>query len=203
MFTAVALITLTVGIGANTAVVSVVNGVLLEPLGYPHSNELVALRQVAPGAQGLANVSDGFLLSASMYVTYARHNRSLQSLGAWTDDTASVTAIGQPEEVHSVDVTDGVLQTLQVPPVLGRWLTAQDQSPDAARDLMLGYGYWQRRFGGSPSVIGRNIRVDDRSWQIVGVMPRGFRVVTADFDLLTPLRLPLRWPASGFEASPD
>ncbi|MFL6442845.1 MAG: ABC transporter permease [Candidatus Sulfotelmatobacter sp.] len=190
LFTAVALVTLAVGIGANAAVFSVVDGVLLKPLAYSDPDELVALRQVAPGAQGLANVSDGFLLSPSMYRTYDEHNRSFQSLGVWANGAASVTGIGQPEEVRNVAVTDGVLEALRVAPVLGRWLTRRDQVPDGPRNLMLGYGYWQRRFGGSPTVIGRTIRVDERSWQIVGVMPRGFRVVTADFELLTPLLFP-------------
>ncbi len=188
MFTAIALVTLAVGIGANIAVFSVVNGVLLKPLAYPNPDGLVALRQVAPGAQGLANVPDGFLLSPSMYVTYDEHNRSFQSLGVWANDAASVTGMRQPEEVRDVAVTDGVLEALRVAPALGRWLRPQDQVPNGPRNLMLGYGYWQRRFGGSPSVIGRTIRVDERSWEIVGVMPRGFRVVTADFDLLRPLR---------------
>lgn len=190
MFTAVSLVTLAVGIGANTAVFSVVNGVLLKPLPYPDPEALVALRQTAPGAQGLASVSDGFLLSPSMYVTYDEHNRAFQSMGVWLNGTASVTGIGQPEDVRDVAITDGVLQALRVGPALGRCLTRQDQLPRGQRNLMLGYGYWQRRFGGSPSVIGKAIRVDGRDWQIVGVMPRGFRVVSADFDLLTPLAFP-------------
>jgi len=190
MFAAVALVTLAVGIGANTAVFSVVNGVLLKPLAYPNPDELVALRQVAPGAEGLASVSDGFLLSPSMYVTYDEHNRSFQSMGVWINGSASVTGMGQPEQIRNVAISDGVLECLRVAPALGRWLTPQDQIPNGPRNLMLGYGYWQRRFGGSSSAIGKTIRVDEQSWQIVGVMPRGFRVVSADFDLLTPLRFP-------------
>jgi predicted permease len=189
-FTAVALMTLAIGIGANTAVFAVVNSVLLKPLAYPNPDELVAIRQVAPGAVGLANVSDGFLLSPSMYVTYDEHNRSFQSLGVWTNGLAGVTGIGKPEQVRNLSISDGVLEALRVAPVLGRWLTSQDQVPNGPRNLLLAYGYWQRRFGGSRSIIGRTIRVDERSWQIVGVMPRGFRVVDADFDLLMPLRFP-------------
>jgi predicted permease len=189
-FTAVALMTLAIGIGANTAVFSVVNSVLLKPLAYPNPDELVAIRQIAPGAEGLANVSDGFLLSPSLYVTYDEHNRSFQSMGVWAKGLASVTGIGEPEQVRDVGITDGVLEALRVAPALGRWLASQDQVPNGPRNLMLGYGYWQRRFGGLRSVIGRTIRVDERSWQIVGVMPRGFRVVDADFDLLMPLAFP-------------
>ena len=190
VFTAVALLTLAIGIGANTAVFSVVNSIVLKPLQYPNPDELVAIRQIAPGAEGLANLSDGLLLSPSMYVTYSEHNRSFQSMGVWTADTASVNGLGEPEEVRDVAVTDGVLQSLGVPPALGRWLSAQDQIPNGPRNLMLGYGYWQRRFGASRSMIGHTIHVDSRPWQIVGVMPRGFRVVDADFDLLTPLLFP-------------
>src|SRR6185312_11099730 len=126
IFAAVALVTLAIGIGTNTAVFSVVNSVLLKPLAYPNPDELVAIRQVAPGAEGLANVSDGFLLSPSMYVTYDENNRSFQSMGVWVKGLASVTGIGQPEQVRTVGITDGVLEAFRVAPALGRWLTSQD-----------------------------------------------------------------------------
>ncbi len=195
-FTAVALLTLAIGIGANTAVFSVVNSVLLRPLHYPKADELVALRQIAPGAAGLANFSDGLPLSPSMYITYAEHNRAFQSLGVWIPATANVTGLAEPEEVHVIYVSDGVLEALGVPPALGRWLSAADQIP-AGRDavgfsgrlttVMLGYGYWLRRFGGDRSVIGRNITVESRLRVIAGVMPRGFRIVNADPDIIVPL----------------
>jgi hypothetical protein len=135
-FTAVALMTLAIGIGANTAVFSVVNSVLLKPLAYPNPDELVAIRQVAPGAQGLANVSDGFLLSPSMYVTYDDHNRSFQSMGVWVNGLASVTGIGEPEQVRAIGITGGVLEALRVAPALGRWLTPQDQVPNGPRGIL-------------------------------------------------------------------
>jgi predicted permease len=187
VFTAVALLTIAIGIGANTAVFSVVNSVLLKPLPYPKSEELVALRQVAPGAAGLASFSDGLLLSASMYFTYAEHNRTFQSLGVWTSGSANVTGLAEPEQVRTVAVSDGVLQALNVPPAAGRWLSAADQVPRSRETVMLSYGYWQRRFGGDRSAIGRNITVDARPREIVGVMPRGFKLVNAEFDLMGPL----------------
>jgi predicted permease len=186
MFTAVALLTIAIGIGANTAVFSVVNSVLLRPLNYPKAEELVALRQVAPGAAGLASFSDGLLLSPSMYFTYAEHNRTFQSLGVWTSGSANVTGLAEPEQVRTVAVSDGVLQALGVPPSAGRWLSAADQMPRGRETVMLSYGYWQRRFGGDRSVIGRNITVDSRPREIVGVMPQGFRLVNAEFDLIAP-----------------
>ncbi len=196
MFTAVALLTLAIGIGANTAVFSVLNSVLLKPLHYPNAEELVALRQLAPGAAGLASFSEGLPLSPSMYFTYAEHNRTFQSLGVWSPAAASVTGLAEPEQVRVVAVSDGVLQALSVPPALGRWLSAVDQIPGAREPgsfsggstaVVLSHGYWQRRFGGAPSVIGRNIIVDAIPRQIVGVMPQDFRIVNADFDVILPL----------------
>jgi predicted permease len=117
-------------------------------------------------------------------------------MGVWTGNRASVTGLAEPEQVRVVVVSDGVLETLRVPPALGRWLSPADQVPIArapigfaglSNTVMLSYGYWQRRFGGNRSVIGRNITVDSRPRQIVGVMPRGFRLVDTDFDLMAPL----------------
>jgi predicted permease len=187
-FTAVALLTLAIGIGANTAVFSVVNSVLLKPLPYPKAEELVGVWQNAPGAAGLTHVSDGLRLSASMYFTYAEQNRSFQALGVWIPGTASVTGLAEPEQVRTVLVSDGALQALSVQPGLGRWLGQADQMPGAPETVMLGYGYWQRRFGGDRSVIGRGISVASRPREIVGVMPQGFRFVNADADLILPVR---------------
>lgn len=187
VFTAVVLLTIAIGIAANAAVFSVVNSVLLKPLNYPKAEELVALHQVAPGAEGLADFENGLLLSPSMYFTYADHNRTFQSLGVWITGTANVTGMAEPEQVSTVAVSDGVLQTLGVPPAAGRWFSQSDQEPNGPGRVMLSYGYWQRRFGGTRTVIGRNIMVDSQSREIVGVMPQGFRFIDSDFDLTTPL----------------
>jgi predicted permease len=186
-FTAVGLVTIAIGIGANAAVFSVVNSVLLKPLNYPQAEELVALHQTAPGAAGLADFENGLLLSPSMYFTYAEQNRTFQSLGVWITGTANVTGLAEPEQVRTVEVSDGVLQTLGTPPEVGRWFSAADQIPRGPERVMLSYGYWQRRFGGDRAVIGRNIMVDSRPREIVGVMPKGFQFVDADFDLVRPL----------------
>ncbi len=196
VFTAVALATIAIGIGANTAVFTVVDSVLLRPLNYPHSEQLVALRQLAPGAAGLASFADGLLLSPSMYFTYSEHNRSFQSMGVWAENMSNVTGLAEPEQVRVALVSDGVLEALAVPPALGRWLDAQDQVPRGSvpgsffgqsNTVMLSYGYWQRRFGGDPSVIGREIAVDAQARQIVGVMPRGFTIANRSSDLIAPL----------------
>jgi len=188
-FTAITILTLALGIGANTAVFSVVNSVLLKPLPYPKSEELVSLHQEAPGAAGLFSVSDGLPLSASMYVTYSDHNRSFQSLGAWTSGTANVTGQAEAEQARTVEVTDGVLQALEVPPIIGRALSSADQQPGSAATVMLSYGYWQRHFGGDRSILGWKLNVDGNLREVIGVMPRGFQLVDADFDLIVPLAI--------------
>ncbi len=195
-FTVVALLTLAIGIGANAAVFSVVNAVLLKPLHYPKAEELVAVRQNAPGAAGLANFIDGLHLSPSMYFTYSEQNRTFQSLGVWITGNANVTGLAEPEQVRTVLVSNGVLQALNVPPEAGRWLLADDYLPHGQGDafgagfsdtVMLSHGYWQRRFGGDRSAIGRVITVDSRPYEIVGVMPPEFQVVNAEADLIVPL----------------
>ena len=201
MFTVVALLTLAIGIGANTAVFSVLNSVLLKPLSYPKPEQLVALRQTAPGAAGLANISDGLRLSPSMYFTYADQNRSFQALGVWAFATANVTGLAEPEQVRTVYVSEGALQAIGVQPTLGRWLSRADQIPGAPETVLLNYGYWQRRLGRDRSVAGRKITIDGRPREIVGVMPQGFRFVNQDFDLIVPLafdRSKLSLPGFGF-----
>src|SRR5579863_1131571 len=188
VFTTVGLLTIAIGIGANAAVFSVVNSVLLKPLHYPKAEELVSLHQIAPGAAGLADFENGLLLSPSMYFTYAENNRTFQSLGVWDTGTASVTGLAEPEQVRVVDVSDGVLQALDVAPEVGRWFSAADQVPNGPARVMLSYGYWQSRFGGDRSAIGRNIQVDSRPLEIIGVMSQGFRFVDTDFDLIRPFQ---------------
>ena len=185
-FAATVILTLAIGIGANTAVFSVVNSILFRPLPYPNAEQLVAVRLIAPGAAGLADFSSGLRLSSSMYFTFAEQNRTFQSFGVWNTGTANVTGVDQPHEVHTASVSDGVLQALSVPPLLGRWLLPADQDPHGAKPIMLSYGYWQRRFGGDRSVIGRSIAIDAQPRQIVGVMPKGFELVNAEFDVITP-----------------
>jgi predicted permease len=186
-FTAVALLTLAIGSGASTAVFSVVDSVLLKPLPYPQPEELVAVWHAAPGA-GLADVGGQLRTSASMYFTYAEENRTFESFGVWVPGTASVTGLAEPEEVRTVGVSNGLLQTLAVPPVIGRWFSDSDVKPDAPRTVLLTYDYWQRRFGGDESAIGSTISINSESVQILGVMPQGFRIVDTDAALIVPMR---------------
>ncbi|HEY1732668.1 MAG TPA: ABC transporter permease, partial [Terriglobales bacterium] len=198
-FAITVVLTLAIGIGANTAVFSVLNSVLIRPLPYPEPQKLVALHLNAPGAPGLADFRDELRMSPSMYLTFAAHNRSFQSMGVWQSGTASITGMAQPEQVNTALITDGILETLDVPAAVGQWLTVADQDPRGEHRVMLSYGYWQRRFGGDPGTVGRTIRVDSQPRVIAGVMPRGFKVVNYDFDLLVPLAFdPVKQSLAGF-----
>jgi len=198
-FACTVLLTLAIGIGANTAVFSVVSSVLLKPLPYADGGQLVSLWLNAPGAAGLGNFQTGLPLSASMYFTFSENNRTFQSLGIWMAQKANVTGLARPEEVNSVFVSDGVLETLGIPALEGRALTAADQIPNGPQNVMLSYGYWQRRFGGDRSVIGRTIVIDSQERAIAGVMPRGFRIVDHDFDVIVPFAFEReKQPLAGF-----
>ncbi|HEX5085702.1 MAG TPA: ABC transporter permease [Blastocatellia bacterium] len=187
-FAAAAILTLAIGIGANTAVFSIVNGILLKPLPYPEAGRLISVQHAAPGAPGMMSASGDLRLSASMFFTYVDNNRSFEAIGAWTARTATVTGQGEPEEVRTIVVTKGVLEALGVKPAVGRWLSEADQSPGAARAVMLSYGYWQRRFGGDQTVIGKTLVVSSQPAQIVGVMPAGFGVVDTEAELIMPFQ---------------
>jgi predicted permease len=196
-FSVTVLLTLCVGIGATVAVFSVVNSVLLKPLPYPDADDLVAVWHVAPGAPGITDASGGLRMSPSMYFTYSERSDTFEDVGLWNLGTATVTGVAEPEEVGLVAVTAGVLEALRVPPLLGRWLGPEDQVPGGPNRALLTYDYWQTRFGGDESVIGRNVTINALPWEIVGVMPRGFRVVDADADLIVPSRFPPEMAANG------
>ncbi len=170
MFTVITLFTLAAAIGANTAVFSVVDGVLLKPLPYPRASRLVGVWHTAPGL----NIPE-LNISPSDYFIYRDQSRTFQNIGIYSGDSVSVTGLGRPEQVSALDVTDGLLPTLGIPPLIGRTFTARDVASDAPKTVVLTYGYWQRKFGGKHSVLGQTVRVDGEPRIIVGVMPKRFR----------------------------
>lgn len=189
-FTTAVLLTLALAIGANTAVFSVVNGVLINPLPYPEPDSLISVLTRAPGAPNAPGASGGIPdmpESASMYVTYSENNRSFESLGVFQPFPLTVTSADGSEQIRGVSMSRGVLETLRVQPMLGRAFTDADFHPGGPDAVILGWGYWQRRFGGDSSVVGRTLTSDSRSLKVVGVMPRGFRVVTIEPEVLAPL----------------
>ena len=185
IFTVVTLITLAAGVGANIAVFSVVEGVLLKPLPYPHPESLVGVWHTAPGLN-LEDVN----MAPSNYFIYREQNRVFQDIGLYEGDSVAVTGQGNPEQVHTLDVTDGVFPILGVSPMLGRWFNRTDDAPGAADTVILDYGYWQRRFGSDRSIVGRTITVDGKARQVIGVMPQQFRFLDGDQPgLFLPIQL--------------
>jgi putative ABC transport system permease protein len=186
MFTAVTLITLAAGVGANTVVFSVLEGILLKPLPYPKSQQLVIVNHSAPGI----NVKE-LPNSPSTYFVYRDQNRSFQDIALITGDSVSVTGVAEPEQVRAERVTDGLLPVLGVAPAMGRSFSPQDDSPGNPKTTILMYGYWQRKFGGDPAILGRTIKIDGEQHQVIGVMPQSFRFFgqTEDPALLVPFQL--------------
>ena len=149
MFTLVTVLTVAIGVGANSVIFSVINGVLLKPLPYPEPDALVAVWQTAP----ILNLKE-LDLCPSDYFTFREQNQSFTSMGAWTGGSVTITGKGEPEQVRNLSVTEGTLPTLGVAPALGRWFNAKDTIPKSPETVILTHGYWQRKFGGDPSAVG-------------------------------------------------
>jgi predicted permease len=184
-FSLAAILTLALGIGATTAVFSVVNAVLLRPLPYPEPDRLVG---VWHSAQFQGIMSNNIRLSSTMYLTYREHAETFADFGLWRSTRASVTGMGEPEQVPALVVTSGTLPAVGVPAMLGRWFTPSDDSAGTPETVILSYGYWQRRFAGSASVIGRRVTIDSRPREVIGVMPQTFRFLNAEASVILPQR---------------
>ena len=183
-FTAVVLLTLALGIGANTAMFSIVNGVLIKPISFPDPESLVGVWHAAPGV-GTAEMP----FSPTLFFTYRDENRTFQAIGLFRGGAATVTGLAEPEQVQSLQMTDGTLQALGIQPMLGRSFSREDDTPGTAETAILTHGYWRRRFGGDVSVIGRTILVDSRPREVIGVMPEQFQFLNTNPALLLPQRL--------------
>src|SRR5882724_550427 len=183
LFTFLTLLTLAIGIGANSAIFSVINGVLLKPLPYPDPDRLVGVWQTAPGL----DIKD-LNASPSDYFTFREENRTFQEFGIWNGDSASITGLAAPEQVQAIDMTSGVLDAFGVQPALGRWFNLKDEVQGNPETVILTHGYWQRKFGADPSVIGRRIVADGKAREIIGVMPQSFRFLDQKPELFFPIQ---------------
>ena len=184
VFTSVAVLTLAIGIGANSAIFSVVEGVILKPLPFAHAEQLVVIDHAAPGL-GIKEIG----AAPFLYYTYREDARVFQDVALYTTGTQSITGIGEPEEVRSLIVTDGLLPLLGVAPALGRAFSKDDDSPKGAETVVLTDGFWRTRFGGDPSALGRRLLVDGRAREIIGVLPASFRFGDQKPAVVLPLRL--------------
>jgi predicted permease len=188
LFTAITLITLAAGIGANTVIFSVLEGVLLKPLPYPHPDELIGVWHTAPGV-GIKDLE----ISPSIYFIDREQNTTFQDIGVYTGDSISVTGAGEPEQVRGLDVTDGTLPLLGAKPTLGRLFTREDDSPGTPETALLSYGYWRQKFGGDPNVIGRSITLDGKPREIIGVLQQNFHFLDEGDPAIF---LPFKWDRS-------
>ncbi|HEY3516688.1 MAG TPA: ABC transporter permease [Gammaproteobacteria bacterium] len=197
-FAATAVLILALGIGATTAIFSVVYSVLIKPLPYPNADDLVRIRHAAPGI----NVED-IQASSNMYLTYRQEGRTFAEVGLWQASDATLTIGNEPQRVRALFVSDGTLQALGVQPARGRWFTEADHgvAPEAPAPLILSHSFSQRSFGSDEAALGRELETDAPSgtgtlpWgslsQVVGIMPRDFSFldVTPQPDVIIPVRL--------------
>jgi predicted permease len=182
LFTSVTLLTLAIGIGANTAIFSVVYGVLLKPLPFAEPERLVAVWHQAPGL-GIEKLNQ----SPSTYLITREQGRVFQDIGIWNNNAMSITGRGEPERVQGLQVTDGLLPLLGVVPSKGRLFTKADDSPGTPRRVLLTHGYWQRKFGGA-DVVGQPLNVDGEPLEIIGVLPSTFQFLNETPSILLPLQ---------------
>ena len=168
-FTAVAVITLALGIGANTAIFSVVNAVLLRPLPFREPDQLVRVYSEFPTMQ-----LKKFWLSPPELLDIQKEAKSWESIGAWAPGGLNVGTDSEPLRVTSAAITRGLIETLGVQPVQGRNFTAEEDLNGGPRVAIISHGLWQRAFGGASDIIGKQIQVNSQTTTVVGVMPRDF-----------------------------
>jgi len=180
-FTAVAVIALAMGIGANTAIFSVVNALLLKPLPYKDAERLVLIWHTYPKLK-----LDQASVSAPSYVEYRDMTKSFDEVATATQWSVNLTGAGEPERLQGARVSYNLFSTLGVLPVAGRSFLPDEDQPGKNRVVVLSCGLWQRRFGGDPGLVGRTIMLDGSSYDVVGIMPKGF-VFMIEVDLFTPI----------------
>jgi len=184
LFTVTALLTLGIGIGANAALFSVVYGVLLKPLPFDEPDRLVGVWHTAPGMNE-SQVSQG----PAFHLTYRDENRVFENIGMWNSRSVTLTGVGEPERIPVLTVTDGILPTLRVRPLVGRLFSREDDSPRSPERAILTYAYWQRKFGGDRAIVGRQLIVEGRPREVIGVLADGFDFLGSKAAILLPMRL--------------
>jgi putative ABC transport system permease protein len=181
-FTVVAVLTLALGIGANTAIFSVVNAVLLKPLQFHDPDRLVLVWEDATFAGFPHNTP-----APANYVDWKTQSQSFADMAATAEETFNLTGDGDPERVAAYSVTANFFPLLGVPPALGRVFTADDDRPGAHNVAVLSHGLWQSRYGSDPQIVNRDIQLNGEKYTVVGVMPGGFQFFESDVRLWVPI----------------
>jgi hypothetical protein len=187
-FTAIAILTLALGIGANTALFSVVNGVLLNPLAYPHSGQLVALYGKTPGF-------DQAPIAYLNFLDWQRDTQTFSSMAIYRNQDYNFIGTGEAERLSGYMISADFFSTLGVRPILGRSFGDDDDHAGAAPVVILGGGFWKRKFGSSLEIVGKSIILNGTSYTIVGVIPAGFTFYGHDRDVYSPIG---QWNDSSF-----
>ena len=186
LFTITTAGTLALGIGANAAIFTIVNGVLLKPLPFEDPDELVGLWHIAPGLG--FDESRPVNIAPALYFTYREKNRIFEDVGSWDNQQVSITGLAEPEQLDAMRVTAGLLPLLRIQPLIGRRFTEEDDSPGSPETIMLSHAYWQRQFGADPGVLGNTLRVDGRQREIIGVLPSQFTLPRQDAAIYMPFQ---------------
>src|SRR5438876_4366256 len=169
-FTSIAVLTLALGIGANTAVFSAIDTVLLQPLPYVHPEQLMLISESLPKLGG-----DDVGVAAGEYLDYRDRNRSFAQAAAYQNDGFNLTGAGEPLRVTANRATASLFPLLGVRPILGRTFTGEEGRPGADAVVVISYDLWLRHYGGDSGVLAKTIKLDEKSYSIVGVMPASFR----------------------------
>jgi predicted permease len=184
-FASTVLLTLAIGVGANTAVFTVMESVLFKPLSYPQSDRLMGVWYKAPGVS-IPKLG----IAPYLYFIDREQSKTLEDIGMVAAGFYSMTGGAQPERVPALQVTDGTLPILGVQPVYGRFFTRRDDLPNMPKTAIVTYGFWQRHFGGDPSAVGRVLRLNGQIYEIIGVLPKGFSFPEQEqAEVLVPMEL--------------
>ena len=170
-FAVMAILSLAVGIGANTAIFSVVNGVLLRPLPYPHPERLYAIREVVPK---LTNLYPTLPVNFSHYYEWRQRSKTMESVALMLSSAPALTGVGEPEALHGATVSASIFRVLGVTPQLGRGFADEEDQEGHDQVAVISDSLWRRRFNADPAIVGRKITLNGKPDIVVGVLPRGF-----------------------------
>ncbi|HEY4740651.1 MAG TPA: ABC transporter permease [Candidatus Acidoferrales bacterium] len=180
-FTALAVIALALGIGANTAIFSVADAFLRKPVAFPHLNRIVMLFNRTPGdTQGWEYPSP------ADYLDWQKQSRSFEQIGAFQWSSFNLTGNGDPEKLQGAKISADLFNMISAKPLLGRTFSAEETEAGRGQEAILSYGLWERRFSSDPQVVGKRVTLGGRSYDVVGVMPRDF-----SFPMSTQIWTPL------------
>src|SRR5215212_547865 len=183
VFSLVAIVTLGLGVGANTALFSITNAVVFRPLPFEEPERLLTLWECSAKSEE-ARV----IVSPANYLDWREQTRSFEEMGAYVDNFYNLSEDDtRPERVTAADTTPSLFRALGVRPLLGRVFGPEDERPDAENVVLLSYGLWQRRFGGDPNVVGKSVKLNGPAYTVVGVLPPDFIISPRRFELYRPM----------------